>query len=364
MGESRALILNAWPPGSQYGHAAGLREALARIGHRDVAAVDIHGTTSRPSLDFVHRASTLVTSQSWSDVYVLGAPDVSLLRPRERAELQSALQSARVLYWESDAWGRGKPVAPGVRFWLRTANTVVHAGGLKSIRRHTSSKTRIRFAPPCYCHLTFAAAERCAPAPTASGHAVMIANNVTKTQIPIPGMTGIADGFGRWLVASQLSRQLGRARFHLYGKNWPTKWSRGPIPFSKQVTIMRDAAAVAIWDHFQSRADYASNRLPIALLSGRPVFSSPVRKASWLPNNLSGLTFSSSTAELVSSIEDALSRAASNGEEPSHANWEWVRYRLSTARLGEFFVEQMYPGAYPDLPFPWSPHDRSTQPRN
>ena len=350
MGESRAVILDAWPLDSPHGHAQGLRDALARIGHRHPAIISIRGTAARASHDFVNRLLTLSATESWTEVYVLGAPDITLLSSRQRVELEGALGSSRVLYWESDAWGRGKRVAPQVRFWLRSADVVVHTGGFNSIQRLTSPSTRIRFAPPCYCHQTFADAERHAPDPAGSGRVVMIANNVTKTRVPVPGITGIASGFARWRAALNLSRQLGPETFHLHGKGWPSQWSRGPLPFDRQISVIRDSAAVAIWDHFQARANYASNRLPIALLSGRPIFSSPVRQASWLPDELPGLNFRTSIAELVDSVKAA---AGSTTQNPTET-WEWVRRRLSTARLGEFFVEQMHHGSYPNLPFPWS----------
>ena len=356
MGESRAVILDAWPPDSPHGHAQGLRDALARIGHRQVASVSIQRAAARASHDFVNRLLKLSATESWTEIYVLGAPDITLLSSRQRVELEGVLESSRVLYWESDAWGRGKPVAPQVRFWLRNADIVVHTGGFNSIQRLTSPSTRIRFAPPCYCHQTFADAERRAPGPEGSGRVVMIANNVTKTRVPVPGITGIAGGFARWRAALILSRQLGPETFHLHGKGWPSQWSRGPLPFHRQVSVMRDSTAVAIWDHFQARTNYASNRLPIALLSGRPVFSSPVRQANWLPDALLGLNFRTSIAELVASVKEAVGTTTASTTRNPAETWEWVRHRLSTARLGEFFVEQMHQGSYPNLPFPWSRH--------
>jgi hypothetical protein len=57
--------------------------------------------------------------------------------------------------------------------------------------------------------------------------------------------------------------------FVLYGNGWEGfRGNRGPLDFQKQMDVYRDSWITVAYEHYPDVADYFSNRLPIALLSG------------------------------------------------------------------------------------------------
>lgn len=335
------------------GHLVGLQDALTNAGEQNVQTLDVDSLGDFGLAKYMERVLDHVRSQPPSHVYVLWSPDVSNLNTQQLLTLSAILSEAKVIYLQYEGWGRGKPVTPAVRFWLQTADIVLHSGGIRAISRFMKPEARALFVPPCYNHTEFADAENTPPDVPSSNHAVMIGNNVTKSRVPIPGLTGIGDGFKRWRTAALLHKRLGSNGFHLYGANWPEAWSRGMTSFDQQVAVMRSGSVVAISDHFQNRNNYASDRLTTAMLAGRPIVSSSVRDGIWLPIGITGLTFQNSTQGIVNSVISTIADIGECNYEKTPQTWEWVRKRLSTIQLGQFMVNAVFPGTYADLPFPW-----------
>ena len=93
-----------------------------------------------------------------------------------------------------------------------------------------------------------------------------------------------------------MRRRFG-AGFQLYGGGWPRGWTRGPIPYRSQAEVVRSARVMVNWDHYPCTADYASDRLPIALLAGRPHVTTAHPGMAWAPGEEVGLFQAKSPTE-------------------------------------------------------------------
>lgn len=343
-----ALIVDLWPPGRGIGHVDGVRTILQRdLGRR----VHVLSRSRTPQLAESAGARMLVAglrAHDPRDVFVLGSPVSMVADDLAAAALGNDLADRTVVYWDSDAWGRGKPISDSIRFWTMRADHLFHVGGFPDAGRLASTRTRIHLTPQTYCHLRFAAAEDTPPQVDHEWAIAMIGRNATRSGIPIPGLTGLPGGLPRWLLARGAVRRVGPGRFHLRGDDWPRSWSVGPVAYGSQIDVLRRAGVSIIWNHFSDHARYASDRLAISLLAGRPHVTNGDHSLTCGLGREIGL-------HEESTVSGILDRAISLLDQPQHvrhehglAGWEWARHRLSTRELAQFMLARV--GA--DVPAP------------
>ena len=126
---------------------------------------------------------------------------------------------------------------------------------------------KIRFAKHSFDTRRFGAPWQ--PTRHRSYDAVMIANLTCLKRIPWLFMPG---GRSRKQTAHKLYRQLGD-RFALYGSGQGWKgapFCKGPIAYTKQGEVIRDAWMSVNWGQFDEIAMYTSDRFPISLACGVP----------------------------------------------------------------------------------------------
>jgi len=348
----RNLILNLWPNDAAPGQVAGLGDVL--VGALGEECRVINGTTiptdARKAAEHLKAA---IRDDDPEFVYVLATPIALVDDDEQFRSLAAYLTGRTVVYWEGDAWGRGKPMTPAMRRWLLRADHVFHTGGIPGIEDCTSSSTALHFAPNGYCHIRFAREETEPPDSTPGARVAMIGNNVTRSRVPIPGLTGIPGGLPRWRLARRAAKALGPSGFVLAGRDWPTAWSSGSVPFEEQAAVMRSARVSINWDHFASYPGYSSDRLPIALVAGRPHITTRHPRMDWCPGEDRGLFLEDSPAAV-------LTRALSVNADPhrSHelgvAAWEWARHRISTRELMRFLLSRVRPDVPAPAGEPWS----------
>jgi hypothetical protein len=261
------LIINFWPRGRGKGYAVGVAEILQNELFEEVHIVDEFDELS-PTKQ-IKRFIELLETLNPSTIYLMGSPNHLGRNPTEFQRLSQVTRGRTVIYWDSDGWGRGKPFGAALRFWAHRSDYFFHAGGILNPLKHASTKTLVRYAPQTYCHVLFGKAEKTPPPPKSTNTILMIANNVTRSHIPIPGLTGIVGGLARYVMAQKGRASLG-IRFEIAGAGWPNSWSIKNLEFSAQIDAIRSHGYSLSWDHFNRRTGYYSDRLPISLLAGRP----------------------------------------------------------------------------------------------
>lgn len=203
----------------------------------------------------------------------------------EAEELTGALRAVPVAYHDGDAYGgRGKPVPSPVRFWVSRANRSFSAAGGRHLHILAAGEHRPVNYVPTVAPLEFARSSDSSPGPDDASGITMLANT-TARQLPGYGrpipLTGIPGETGRFEVVRRLRDTVG-VRFDLWGSGWPKGWSRGAVPFSEQLRRLRAYRVSVCWDHYPDYPGCYSNRLPIAMLSGRHVVTTDHGGMDWL----------------------------------------------------------------------------------
>lgn len=349
----RTLILDLWPEGRTPGQVAGMREILVRgLGEEChvVSGEVLDAMNGDSALSLLRRT---ILELDPMHVIVLASPIRLLERESDFASLCEDLRGRVVTYWEGDAWGRGKPISPAMRRWMNRADHLIHTGGLQSPETSASRETSIHFAPNSYCHVTFAGAEAEPPDSSASFDIAMIGNNVTRSRIPIPGLTGIPGGFQRWRLARRAFTALGPTRFLLIGRDWPASWSAGPVPFASQAQAIRSARVSINWDHFADYPGYSSDRLAISLIAGRPHVTTTHPRMDWCPGEEYGLIREADDRRVLDRAIQLLSEP-DTCQSLGLAAWEWARFRLSTREWARFLLSRVRSDVEPPGVAPWS----------
>jgi len=344
------LIINFWPLGRGEGYAAGLAEILQDELFEKVRIVEAFDDLS-PELQ-VERFLNLLEESNPSKIFLMGSPTHL---GRSRADfhiLSEATRGRTIIYWDSDGWGRGKPFGAPLRFWAFRADYFFHAGGVPNPLEKASTATLVRYAPQTYCHVLFGKAEQIPPSPKSEDSVLMIANNVTRTGIPIPGLTGIGGGLGRYVMARTARAALG-SEFEIAGRGWPVGWRAKPMEFSSQIEGIRSHGYSLSWDHFNHRSGYYSDRLPISLLAGRPHVSNRHQDLGWLRESGIGYYPVNSAASAVKVVKNLRQRPEAESRETELLTWEWARKNLSSRQLARFILSTLDNSVTPPIGSPW-----------
>lgn len=269
---------------------------------------------------------------------------------RQKSELESALGGRFVIYWEGDAWGSSKPTTSTATWWMRHCNIVFSVAGPPQASSFVDlGAPVVQLIPHLYCHIQFAEAERFAPQPHTRCDAVMIGGNYGR----VPGLTGMPGSFGRWRLAARMRMSLG-SRFELHGPGWPRRWSSGPLAYPLQVEAIQNGRLTVNWDHFPMHQGYASDRLAISLLAGRPHVTTAHPNMSWTPNESVGL-FQESSPRLVRARSlELLERDPQETLNLGVEGWKWTRFRLSNREGARFMLSRAIEGIAPPSMEPWT----------
>lgn len=291
-------------------------------------------------------------------------PDVAVLWtpgrfPGSRANferIQKALGSASLLYWEGDPWHRAKPITAQMRWWMGAADVVFTTAGPPQATDFLAAGARlVQHVPNTYCHVKFRMCEAVEPPPVDRQRVTMIGSNL----MLIPALTGVPGSFRRAELAMRLRRAV--PDFDLRGKGWARLGLRAqPIEYARQADHIREGALSVIWDHWPYLPDYSSDRLPIALVAGRPHVTTLHPGMQWVPGQDLGLFQEASPARIVDVVSDLLpdtdrlsrlGRAAHRWAAHRVSHREAARYIMSTV-LDSVASPPSDPWAH--LPGPWT----------
>lgn len=249
----------------------------------------------------------------------------------EFCQLLEQIGSTPICYWEGDTWGtngRKKEITSQMKWWLSASEAVFTVAGSPQteIFRNGGAKV-VKRTLHTYCHLKFARYESNDKADLfqdSDRDIIMIANNL----MSLPIITGLPGSLRRFELATRITLSTD-VRFGLFGKGWPTRWSNGTLDYSKQIEEIRKSRISVNWDHFDNYEGYASDRLPIALLSGRPHVTTFHKGMDWLSANDLGVFQEDSPAEVLSRAKDLLSQSPRDFEKAGMFANNWATRRLS-----------------------------------
>jgi hypothetical protein len=259
--------------------------------------------------------------------------------------------SATIVYWEGDPWGRRHLPSPSMVPWLRTATQVfTTALGEQYETLRGAGARRVRFIPNTYCHVQFADAEATWVAPTSEDarRVVMIGNRAGR----VPGISSVPGARARWRMVKQASRRFGDD-FRVYGRGWRVPGAAGPVAYAAQPNEIRTGGLSVNWDHYPRHVAYASDRLPISLVAGRPHVTTRHPEMVWLPREEAGLFLADGPNEVVEIAHHIRGLPGDVRTELGRAAHVWVENRLSHRQAVRFMLRESG-GPHLDLPDPWN----------
>lgn len=274
----------------------------------------------------------------------------------EFESLMKAIGDTPIFYWEGDPWSsriRKKSITPQMKWWLESSKGVfsIAAEPHVSLFKKNGAK-KIFFIPHTYCHIQFKReVEEFPPRVTENSQRsiAMIANNGMK----VPGLSGNPGSLSRFKLAFKI-HNLEDIDFHLYGRNWPSRSSLGPLPYGKQVEAIRKCSMSVNWDNFSSYQDYASDRLAISLLAGRAHVTTRHPGMTWLPGPEVGLFLESSPNGIVNQVNELIQLGPSQLTSIGLNGYRWVKGRLSHREAALYISSKMFDHIPAPTQEPWT----------
>lgn len=341
------LIMNVVGPA--YGQLDGYRILQNRGEIGEVSAVSWRDGYERSPNRAADRVVAAVRSHR-PDIVVIWSPGNFPDTHSQFDMIQEALGSASLVYWEGDGWGPRKPISPAMRWWLRRSQVVFSpAGPPQSSALLAAGASEVRHIPQTYCHIRFAACESLAPPPVSSRRVTMIGNNLMR--IPAPGFAGLPGSARRAELAWRL--RLSVDDFDLRGNGWARLGLAGTsLAYAQQANHLRQGALSVAWDHFPDYQDSSSDRLPIALISGRAHLTTRHPGMFWAPADEQGLIRRESPSAIVNEVTTLLEnpqRLTALGQEAHR----WARNRVSHREAARYIMSCVVESVRPAPPDPW-----------
>jgi len=330
---------------AEYGAMERAREIDAFAAVAPLPVLEAHGANG------AMRAIQRATVSLQPNVVLVLSPGALAVDPDWITSWLSAAGNPVTLLWEGDAWHRwAKPPSAAMRSWLQRVDHVFTVAGAPQRELLERCGARdVRFVPQTYCHVTFAREEAAPPDEYGIRYdAVMIGNSVAHL-----GRFSRMPGAGR---RARLARRLRSSEMEvaIYGAGWPTRWCAATVPYAGQASIIRQAKMSVNWDHFPRHHAYASDRLPISLIAGRPHITTHHDGLSWLPGEEAGLFFERSTAGIVDRVRLIRSMSPQTLLALGRAAHAWVSNRLSDRQAARFLLSAVDDDVLDRLPAdPW-----------
>ena len=314
-------------------------ETVAMNGFRE-------GARDQTSVD---RVTTALRSSSATHVMVW-SPGLFPNDFRDVDKLDDALAGRPLIYWEGDAWGHRKPISAQMSWWLKRSEIVFSVSGAPMgdmLRAAGGRNVNLTFHT--YCHIKFGVYES-SPSFLSPRHKFSFVGNNTSQ---VPFISGLPGSAGRWELILRMRAQHG-SEFQLFGGGWPRKWSQGPIDYDRQIAAMHQSLITVNWDHYPNYSDYSSDRLPIALLAGRPLVTTRHPGMAWAPTPELGL-YQEDTPKLVSlRAAEILARGPSAILALGQEAHSWTAGRLSHREAARSLVSRAIEGIEPPNMEPWT----------
>jgi hypothetical protein len=322
---------------------------------REEGSLEAHRTLAVPALERTLGVATAherifdVATELEPSVILLRSPHETNLDERALARLVS--RGAKLLYWEGDAWGGGKPYTGASQAAARRADFIftVSLGKQSLLMRKAGARAAIFYIPSCFCQVTFPHELVFPRVERASGRGVVhIGNNVTKLGI-FPAMPG---ALGRHRMVRKLAAAP-NLNFDVFGSGWRRQSAQGPTRFEGQVDLLRKYEVSVNWDHFPRYPMFFSNRLPVALLAGRHHVTTRHPGSDWLPGFDHGLWQVDTPREAVEVVMWLCEGHGGDRESAKRGRlWSWKT--LSQANAVRFMLSKASRNVLAPKSAPWS----------
>lgn len=315
-------------------------QAEGHLGHVPAAPrAALLGGGRRAALDSLEKA----VLDSRPDIVFVQSPHGFPFSYEEIARLLRLAGSPLVVYQEGDAWGGNKRLPESSRSWLRVADAVFSvAGGAQLAMLQRIARKPVRYVPHTLPLDCFPEQDRPAPPGDAAVFDVVtIGNSVVRARV-LPRLPGAGE-------RARVVRGLGRlgCRLGVFGSGWHGPHARGPLPFERQIAVLRSARMSVGWDHYGRYPGYFSDRLPISGAAGRVHVSQRRPGMEWLPGPQDGLHLMPTPRDVVDRVAELLHEEQHELDSAGERLRRWVRSRLTDLHSVQFML-----GGFLPLPSP------------
>lgn len=261
------------------------------------------------------------------------------------AELRAALRDRQLVYWEGDAWGRGKPLPDQTADWLDLSDVVYSVAGAPQAQLLIAHGARVvRMTLHTFDQVLFAGLPTQTP-----DHAVSFAGNNLQR---LPGFGGLPGSTERRLLVRRLRAAYGPESL-LAGRGWPRRYGMREVAYPDLGSFFGRSRVVTSWEHYTDHEAYASDRLAVVMASGRVLVTSGANGLdTLLPSG--AVHFAGSVDELLATVEQLLGTPGGDlSEAGAHAR-QWAATRLRTVDALRHMLHDRVPGMQPPDPDPWA----------
>ena len=264
-------------------------------------------------------------------------------------EVVAALSGRPLLYWEGDPWGRRKPIPTRMAAWLQASDVVFSVGGQPQtdlLHRHGAAV--VVHTVHTYDHVLFAREERAFSWEDPHHSAVFIGSNLSR----VPLLTGLPGSVGRRRVVSGLRTRLGNA-FLIGGRGWPRSWEAHEVSFPDQGRFIQQGRILANWDHNPHIADYASDRLAIAMISGRAQVTTRHAGMAWVAPESAGVFLRQRPSDVIRTVLSLSEHDTDDLRDLGAASRRWALGRLSHREAMRYILAHAIDGIVKPTGDPW-----------
>lgn len=274
---------------------------------------------------------------------------------QDAAEVSDAIAGRTVIYWEGDAWGRGKRFPEVAGAWLKASAVVFSVAGPPQAQLLLTHGAReVRQTVHTYDQTLFANLPESHRDPAT---VVFIGNNLAR----IPGITGLPGSAARRRLVSGLRKRFGHD-FRLGGRGWPSRFAAEPVRYPDLARFIRSGRILASWEHFPSHMSYASDRLAVGMVSSRVLVTSRPSGPWWVPET-AGVFTHSEWGDVLSHVEQLAALPSHRLDEAGCEARRWALNRLSHLEALRHMLHPFVPGVdapprdpWTMLPGPWFTH--------
>lgn len=334
------IITNEVNLGDSVGQINGF-ELLSLKGEIGDIAITSHA--SKDEMNFLKVKNFMKDSKY--DILLIWSPSNFPNSENEFHELMSINKGRQIVYWEGDAWGlqnsiglhRKKSPTKQMSWWASASDFLFTTAGFPQSQQFIKLGAKNIFhIINTYCHIQFNREESTPPMASFEYQISMMARNLARVPL-LSGLPGSSKRF--WLVKE--IRKIENIDFRLFGSNWPSNWSFGLLPYYLLSSEIRKSRFNVNWDHFDSYHDYTSDRLPVAMISGRPSFSTLHPGMRWLRDKSLGLFLFESPEKLLVNLIQHLDDDPNLTHKAGLAGHYWAKNRISHREAARYIMSKV-----------------------
>ncbi|MCB0901822.1 MAG: hypothetical protein KDB83_06835 [Actinobacteria bacterium] len=336
------LITNQPTAHNQPGYVDALRRLTSG---GEIEGFDVVAAISDPAEGPTARARRVARAIDGSTADVVLCLSLKRLVPLS-TEVAAAVSGRRIVYWEGDAWGRRKSLPDVTAEWLKHSEVVFTVAGPPQAQMLIQLGAReVRQTVHTYDQILFG---RQPPNASPVAHVVFVGNNLAR----IPGLSGLPGSAARRHLVARLRRRFG-AGLRVAGEGWPARYRAHPIAYQAIGSFIESGRILASWEHFPNHGSYASDRLAVGMVTGRPQVTSRPNGQWWVPEGI-GVITAATWREASERIDELAALPAEQTYEMGIEARRWSLDRLSHVQAVRHMLHTLVPSVDAPPADPWS----------